>query len=151
MSSSDRNKVKNLLPHIRLRLLPVLAVLLMAACSSISPELQAATQAQSYYQALAKGDAISFLEGKAGIENQPGNYCEQLLKAVEQYHDEIEKKHGGLNAIKVSDNMGQKASNLDTLNNKPYIETCLILCYSDSTEEEIIVPMVEVDGEWKMK
>ena len=131
------------------RLLYIFAVFAaLCACSDTKPEWQAALAAQKYYTFLAEGSATRFLEGKAGIDSLPDDYCEQLLKAVEQYHAEIQQKHGGLRQILISDNT---LSGSDTLGTLPYVKAFLILCYNDTTQEEIVVPMVQENGTWRMK
>lgn len=130
------------------RVLLVLTATLVLSCSGDSREWQAATAAQAYYEQLAQGNAVRFLEGKAGVEQLPADYCEQLLKAVEQYHEDMQEKHGGLSHVRISDNTLLLA---DTAKVQPVVKAFLILCYSDSTQEEIVVPMVEAGGEWRMK
>ena len=120
-------------------------VAVLLACSGTSPEEAAARAAKSYYDHLVEGYAEGFLEGKAGIDSLPDAYCEQLLQACHQYMDDITRKHAGLREVLVSDNIGRR----DTSLNLTY--AFLLLCYSDSTQEEVAVPMVEADGVWKMK
>ena len=119
----------------------------MVACSSVSPEQEAAESAKEYYDLLVEGNTTRFLEGKANIDLLPTDYCEQLLKTVDQYHADIQKKHGGLREVSISENIGRT----DTVNGSPLVHAFLILCYADSTQEEITVPMVERDGRWLMK
>ena len=131
------------------RLFYILAVFAVCcACSGVSREWQAATAAQQYYNYLAEGDAVRFLEGKIGIDSLPADYCEQLLKAIEQYRDDMQQKHNGLVSVLISDNTDQKA---DTTQANAEVMAYLILCFGDSTREEIVVPMVEADGQWRMK
>ena len=97
------------------------------ACSSSSPEQQA--------------------ENKLGVDTLPADYGEQLLAAVRQYQQDMQKKHGGLREVRIAENPGR----CDTFQGSPLVHTFLILCYADSTQEEVIVPMVERDGQWLMK
>ena len=85
-----------------------------------------------------------FLQGKADADSLPDNYRAQLLKAINQYRAEMLDKHNGLNEVQVSDNVARR----DTSLNLTYAN--ILLCYGDSTEEEITVPMVERDGRWLM-
>ena len=125
------------------------AVAVLCACSGVSQEWQAATEAQKYYEYLAAGDAVRFLEGKAGSSQLPAAYGEQLLKAIEQYQEEIKQKHGGILSVSISDN---SVNPDDTTHADSLVNAFLILCYADSTQEEILVPMVQVsEGEWRMK
>ena len=129
--------------HELMRSLLFLAVsVILAACSSTTPEEAAAESAKSYYELLIEDDAERFLERKAGIDTLSADYGEQLLEAVRQYQRDIKQKHGGLREVRIADN--QSAFNTSQL-------STLILCYADSTQEAIVVPMVERDGQWLMK
>ena len=130
------------------RLLYILvAVAVLNACSGVSRERMAAQAAVEYYQRLAQGDAVGFLEGKAGSDSIPTDYAEQLLNSVELYREDMQQKHSGLRQVRMSDNPPLA----DTLNAEPYVKTFIILCYGDSTEEEVVVPMVEINGRWLMR
>ena len=118
---------------------------LMGCSDEQSPEQQAAEAAQSYYQRLLDGYADGFLAGRAAYDQMPGDYREQLVKANEQYVKDMQQKHNGLRSVAISPNVGRTDSTLHV------VYTFLLLSYGDSTQEEIIVPMVQVDGEWKMK
>jgi hypothetical protein len=121
------------------------AVTLMCGCSGSTPEEQAAKAAKKYYDLLAKGKAIEFLEGKADVGDMPADYCEQLLKAVRQYGSDMKQKHQGLRRVEVSPNVARR----DTTLRVTY--AFLLLTFGDSTKEEITVPMVERDGQWLMR
>ena len=59
--------------------------------------------------------------------------------------DEMVETHGGIREVRVSENTGYR----DTTQNLTYV--FLMLCFNDSTQEEVTVPMLNVNGEWKMK
>ena len=122
----------------------ILNLIALCACSS-TPEEQAARAARDYYQCLIDDRPEEFLQGKANADSLPDSYRAQLLKAINQYRAEMLDKHNGLNEVQVSDNVARR----DTSLNLTY--AFLLLCYGDSTEEEITVPMVERDGQWLMK
>ena len=119
--------------------------LLFSVACNTTPEEQAARAARSYYQCLIDDRPEEFLQGKADADSLPDSYRAQLLKAINQYRAEMLDKHNGLNEVQVSDNVARR----DTSLNLTY--AFLLLCYGDSTEEEITVPMVERDGRWLMK
>ena len=126
-----------------MRSLLFLAVsVILAACSSTTPEEAAAESAKACYDLLVEGDAVRFLERKAGVDTLSADYGEQLLAAVRQYQRDIEQKHGGLREVRIADDQSAfSTSQLSTL----------ILFFADSTQEAIAVPMVERNGEWLMK
>ena len=72
-------------------------------------------------------------------------YAEQLLQATQLYVDDIQRRHGGLQGVSVSPNVGRRDSTLHLT------YAFLMLSYNDSTQEEITVPMVDIDGRWCMK
>ena len=116
-------------------------LLVLVACST-PPEQQAAESAKACYDLLVEDDAVRFLECKAGSDTLSADYGEQLLQAVSQYLRDIRQKHGGLREVRIADDQSAfSTSQLSTL----------ILCYADSTQEAIAVPMVERNGQWLMK
>ena len=122
----------------------ILNLIALCACSS-TPEEQAARAARGYYQCLVDDRPAEFLQGKANADSLPDAYRAQLLMAINQYRADMLDKHNGLHEVKVSDNVARRDSTL----NLTY--AFLLLCYGDSTEEEITVSMVERDGQWLMK
>ena len=117
----------------------------LVGCQKVSLEQQAAEAAQSYYQRLLDGYPDGFLAGKAAYDEMPADYRDQLVKANEQYMKDVEQKHNGLRSVVVSPNVGRIDSTLHV------VYAFLLLSYGDSTKEEVTVPMVQVDGDWKMR
>ncbi len=122
-----------------------LSLLLLTACSKKTPEEEAALAAKSYYDKLVEGYTEGFLEGKVDVDSLPSEYCDQLLEAYKQYMSEVEKKHGGIREVRISDNVGRTDSTLRLT------YAFLMLCYVDSTQEEIVVPMIHSGDDWRMK
>ena len=122
-----------------------MALLCLAACSSVSSEEQAAKAARSYYVHLLDDRPAEFLDGKVGADSLPDAYRAQLIQTYNQYMADMVSKYGGLTDVAVSPNIGRR----DTSIHVTY--AFLLLSFRDSTQEEIAVPMVEVDGEWRMK
>ena len=120
-------------------------LLFSAACSSTPPEQLAAESAKAYYDQLVEGYVEGFLEGKADIDSLSADYCEQLVAVHKQYLADVQRKHNGFHEVRISPNVARRDSTLQLTH------AFLILCFGDSTQEEITVPMVEVNGEWKMK
>ena len=117
----------------------------LVGCQEVSLEQQAAEAAQSYYQRLLDGYPDGFLAGKAAYDEMPADYRDQLVKANEQYMKDVEQKHNGLRSVVVSPNVGRIDSTLHV------VYAFLLLSYGDSTKEEVTVPMVQLDGDWKMR
>ena len=126
-----------------MRLISLIGLIGLAACSQLSREQQAALAAEGFYSHLVAGEYELFLEGKAGADSLPGSYREQLLEGYQQFMDKQQRAHGGIREVRVSN------ARKDTLTD--YTTVLLLLCYGDSTQEEIVVPMVERNGRWRMK
>ena len=121
-----------------------LVLMFVCACSSgLTQEEQASLAAKGYYQHLAAGECELFLQGKAGVDSLPAAYREQLLTACRQYHAQQQTDHRGIREIRV-----MNARSDSTLH---YTNVFLVLCFGDSTSEEIVVPMVERRNRWVMK
>ena len=128
-----------------MRKLPlILLVVLLAACSGPSKEEMASLAAKGYYEHLIKGETEQFLAGKVGADSLPKSYRSQLLDAYRQFVAQQEQKHLGIQEVLIV--RAQTDSLVD------YTNVFLNLCFGDSTNEEIVVPMVEQgEGRWRMR
>lgn len=101
------------------------------------------TPAKAYYDYLIEGKYEAYIDGFYQPDSIPGSYREQLIVNAKQYAAQMKEDHGGLAAVKVA---GAKA---DTARHTGH--AFLVLCFKDSTKEEIVVPMALVEGNWMMK
>ena len=128
-------------------LISLIALMALMGCSEVTPEEKALAEAkegaQKSYQALLDGRYEDFLEGRARMDSIPNAYREQLITSYKQYILQQRKVHGDINSIQVSNARIDSTQHL--------IQVFLILNYADSLQEEIVVPMIEHNGEWKMK
>lgn len=114
-----------------------------AACSSPTREELASLAAKGYYQHLIEGDFDHFLEGRMMADSLPADYRSQLIDGYSQFLAQQVKARGGINEVRIS--------RAYTDSTQQYTSVLLMLCYGDSTTEEVVVPMVEHDGRWMMK
>jgi hypothetical protein len=114
-----------------------------AACSSPTKEELASLAAKGYYQHLIEGDFDHFLEGRVMADSLPDDYRSQLIDGYSQFLAQQVKARGGINEVRIS--------SAYTDSTQQYTSVLLMLCYVDSTSEEVVVPMVERDGRWMMK
>jgi hypothetical protein len=127
----------------------LLVLMLLGACArSLSPEEQAAQAAKYYYDQLLAGHDDVFLRGHAGKDSISGEYREQLLIAYRQFVAQQQASHGGISSVQIGRSAMMDAGFDST---QQYVQVFLNLNYADSTQEEIVVAMVERAGEWKMK
>ena len=116
---------------------------LMGACSQPTPEELASLAAQGYYRHLVAGEYEQFLEGRVGTDSLPDDYREQLLAGYRQFMAQQQRDHQGILDVRVT------SATTDTL--AGYTNVMLVLCFGDSIDEEIVVPMVERNSSWRMK
>ena len=121
----------------------ILAFLALCACSSSTPEEMASLAARGYYEHLLKGEFDKFLDGKAGSDSLPEAYREQLIAGYKQFLSQQNNLHNGINEIRVIN------AKRDTILN--YTNVFLMLCFGDSTNEQVSVPMIEYNGSWRMR
>ena len=115
--------------------------------------------AKGYYEHLVAGEYDEFLEGCHGVDSGfPASYREELSVALKQFVAQQQAQHRGINAVravraKVGDERhGDAASHSSSqLEEGTRADVFLVLCFGDSTNEEIVVPMVLHDNRWKMK
>ena len=127
----------------KLGLIGLMALIGLIGCSRVSREEQAMDAACEYYEALLEGDYEAFLEGRVHMDSIPDGFREQLLASYKQFMYQQKEAHQGVESFTPS--CVQEDSTLQVM------QVFLMVNYSDSTHEEIVVPMVERDGEWKMK
>ena len=122
----------------------VLLVLLVsfAACSGPTREELASLAAKGYYQHLIEGDYDHFVEGRLMADSLPDDYRAQLMESYKQFIAQQQVRKG-IQEVRIS-----RAFTDSTLQ---YTSVLLMLCYGDSTTEEVVVPMVEREGRWMMK
>ena len=122
----------------------LMGLMVLIGCSkNVSSEQQAMEAAQEYYEALQKGDYETFLNGRIHMDSIPDSFREQLLVSFKQFMKQQEEAHQGVASFTPS--RVQMDSTLQVM------QVFLMVNYADSTHEEIIVPMVEENGKWKMK
>ena len=83
------------------------------------------------------------MQGISDIDSLPPVYRDQLLVNVKQFMARQKAEHGGISEVRAV------TFKSDSLQHRT--DVFLMLCYGDSTKEEIVVPMVERGGAWRMK
>ena len=132
----------------KLAVIVLLAVL--AACGSATKEELASLAAKGYYDHLIHGEYEQFYEGLDQRTLPDGTalsdeaaYRNQMLDNLRQFMARQTQEHRGVLEVRVSN------ATTDTV--QQLTNVFLVLCFADSTNEEIVVPMVERQGTWRMK
>jgi hypothetical protein len=119
-------------------------VFLVAACGGPSREELASLAAKGYYEHLIHGEYEQFYEGMDQRElSKEESYRSQMLDNLRQFMSRQEQEHRGVLEVRVS--------NVTTDTVQQLTNVFLVLCFGDSTNEEVVVPMVERHGAWRMK
>ena len=122
----------------------LLFLLFLGACGGgTTPEELASLAAEGYYRHLLRGEYEQFMAGKDGLDDMPNDYREQMRAAYKQYMAQQKEVHRGILDVRVS--------NAKTDSSLHLTNVFLVLCFGDSTNEEITVPMVEREGRWRMR
>ena len=121
----------------------ILIVIVVACSTGVSREEQAALAAKGYYTHLVQGEYEQFVEGRFMADSLPADYRSQLIEGYKQFVAQQLEARKGIQEVSVS------RAYTDSL--AGYTNVLLMLCYGDSTTEEVVVPMVERNGHWMMK
>ena len=129
---------------------------LMGSCSEVSREEMASLAAKGYYEHLIRGEYEAFLAGRCDADSLPENYRNQLIDGYKQFMANQASDHQGVREVKVMRAVADSVkpqTNLEKGGNlSGKVDVFLIVCFGDSINEEIVVPMVEQgEGKWRMK
>ena len=123
-----------------------LAACLLLACGSGTPEEMASLAVKGYYEHLMRGEYRQFLEGKDFQALDTIGTIDRLKEHeinLRQFMAQQEKAHHGIREVRISN------AQTDTV--QKVTNVFLVLCFGDSINEEVVVPMVERQGRWRMK
>ena len=130
----------------RLVLLATAVLSAVASCSGgrgEDPAEVAGRTARLYYENLLHGHYAEFVDGHYRPDSIPDSYRSQLIDNMRMYVAQLNDDHHGLHEVRLL------RATADTARHEG--NAFLLLCFKDSTKEEIVVPMVHVGGLWMMK
>ncbi|MBO5611279.1 MAG: hypothetical protein J5918_01635 [Prevotella sp.] len=125
------------------KLIYILLIGIVAACSGSNEDTRAAEAAKAYYDSLFAGRADIFISGHFDSDSMPQKYLNERIDNAKMFVEQQKEEHRGIISVRIS--RSELNDSLHTAN------VFLIFCYGDSTNEEVVVPMVERNGEWRMK
>ena len=124
-------------------LLSFLVVALIACSSDKHHDEKAMKAAQQYYEYLLAEKYEQFVDATVAHRGVPAQYKKQLVANAKMFVQQQTDNHRGI--LKV------RATGADIDESTRTANVYLVLCFGDSTNEEVVVPMVEQDGVWWMK
>lgn len=121
----------------------ILLTFISNSCSQPKPDELASRAAKIYYDYLLAGNYEAYIDGIYQPDAIPEGYREQLLTNAKMFVWQQKESRKGIAEVQLNRaNVGKDGKTADVF---------LILCYGDSTKEEVVVPMIEVEGNWMMK
>lgn len=119
--------------------------LVFASCKKETPDpgYFAGIAAKGYYDLLLEGKYNDFVAGYNHPNRIPKGYHEQLLLNARMFMEQQQEEHKGLAGILVLHAKADTARHV--------ADVFLQMVYGDSTKEQVVVPMVQVHGDWKMR
>ena len=131
-------------------LIGLCAVTMLLCCTEktqttpVDDETRAGGVALECYRALyIQNQPEAFLRGRVVFDSLDEEQRQQLITFYKQHVLKVERQRGAVRNIDFS------RAELDTALN--VMQVFLKMTYGDATQEEIVVPMVERDGEWRME
>ena len=115
------------------------ALIVTASCSTDRERLHRA--AEKAYEYLQKGKYEKFVSEIAYADSMSEDYRAQMVDLVHEYTETLKRQHGDMTSVTtVGDTIiGEQA------------HVYLQITFTDSTSEEVGVPMVKVGKKWKMQ
>ena len=131
----------------------LLSVCLFACKKGLMTHEAARQAAEEFYSMLIKGDYKGFVMGYADAENMPEDFRSQLEDATAQFADALAPRHAPNAQSMAKDDMRSLMSVdaiSDSLGEDSTAYVMLQLNFSDSTNEQIELPLVLLEEGWKM-
>ena len=126
--------------------LVILAAMLVIACGGKggdNPSEMAGRTDKLYFENLLHGRYDVFVDGFYRPDSIPSSYRSQLIDNARMYVAQMNDDHHGLARIDLIRATADNARNEG--------RAFLLLCFADSTREEVVVPMVRIENLWMMR
>lgn len=122
---------------------------LLLACSSEKqpqaglPALPSEEEVVGYYGLYTRGDYAAFVAAMASCDGKPQDYRHQMEILFKQHAARMAREKGGVRAVSVG--------RMEPHHGNTMVNAFLNVTYQDSTTEEVMLPLVFVDGKWRLR
>ena len=120
-----------------------MSIALLAGCGDAKPDTAASDAAKAYYDKLLGGDYDGYVDGMYFSDSIPANYRAQLVANAKMFVAEQAMAHGGIDTVIVLHQQRDSAA--------VTAEVFMLVAFCDSVREEIVVPMIDDNGTWRMR
>lgn len=126
-------------------LFSLFCIMSLFSCKEKAPDpgYYAGIAAKGYYDLLLEGKYDEFVAGQNMPHRIPEGYRQQLVLNAKMFVEQQKDEHRGIKDFQVLDAKADTAHHV--------ADVYLTVTYGDSTKEQIVVPMVEVEDKWKMR
>mgnify|MGYP004450233619 CR=1 FL=1 len=126
--------------HLALTILAALMLLTMASCRRSASEPKEV--AEEFYRALIEERWDDYVSLQSNADSMPSDVRRERIDMVREYMAMEREAHGGLVSAQASS---------EALIAPDYAFVFLTLQWADSTNEEILLPLVRVGEEWRVR
>ena len=139
-----RTSGRRMIVNAQWSFLTIVFLLMVCACGSKATEKQAVEKAVTEsYDALLAGRYADYVAMLAGASSRSADYNEQLAANAAMFIEEQQRLHTNIVDVRVADvRVDHGASKAQAF---------VVMCYGDSTNEEIVLPLVKEDNVWKVQ
>lgn len=139
-----------LMTTLRAACIAACAVTLMACGKAkaeeeeLDPHVLLEADVEAMYDVYIRGEYAVYVDQMESLDDKPESYRKQMADLMKQRHRQQEEDHnGGPLACHVKDLKIDHSGN--------YCEAYIVVNYKDSTEEEILLPLVFKNDKWRLK
>lgn len=102
------------------------------------------TDVEAMYNHYIQGEYAVYVDQMESLDDKPESYRKQMADLMKQRHRQQEEDHnGGPASCRVKD--------LKIDSDGRYCEAYIVVNFKDSTEEEILLPLVLRNDKWRLK
>lgn len=96
------------------------------------------------YAPYIRGDYDKYVAQMESLDDKPDSYRQEMAMLMKQRHRQQEDDHSG-------GPLSCRVTKLEFTPDSSYCSAFILVTYMDTTEEEILLPLVHKDGQWRLR